>query len=172
MILQTQRLTLRPLDPGDAGALHALLSDAEVMAYWDISEIQDEALTAKILDSQLTAMARDDSFHWAMMRNEDRAFIGCCDLSDIDRWHRRAEVGFISARACWGQGYTLEAMRAVLDHAAQELHLKRLAARVHLGNRRSIRLLKKLGFEAEGVLRGYVERDGERRDCRLFGLLL
>jgi RimJ/RimL family protein N-acetyltransferase len=33
-------------------------------------------------------------------------------------------------------------------------------------------LLEKLGFEAEGYLRGHVERDGERRDCRLWGLLL
>jgi RimJ/RimL family protein N-acetyltransferase len=30
----------------------------------------------------------------------------------------------------------------------------------------------KLGFSEEGLLRGHVERDGERRDCRLFGLLL
>ena len=50
--------------------------------------------------------------------------------------------------------------------------LRRLAARTHLGNRRSDALLEKLGFVEEGFLRGFVERDGERRDCRLFGLLL
>jgi ribosomal-protein-alanine N-acetyltransferase len=172
MILQTQRLTIRPLQASDAAALHGLMSDAEVMAYWDIGEIEDEALTGQILESQLKAMARDDALHWAMMRNEDGAFIGCCDLSDIDRWHRRAEIGFISARAYWGEGYVLEAMQAVLDHAAEGLHLKRLSARTHLGNLRSARLLERLGFEEEGVLRGHVDRDGERRDCQLFGLLL
>ena len=31
---------------------------------------------------------------------------------------------------------------------------------------------EKLGFTEEGLLRGHVLRDGERRDCRLFGLLL
>jgi ribosomal-protein-alanine N-acetyltransferase len=50
--------------------------------------------------------------------------------------------------------------------------LRRLLARTHLGNRRSEALLEKLGFQEEGLLRGYVLRDGERRDCRLFGLLL
>ena len=35
-----------------------------------------------------------------------------------------------------------------------------------------VRLLEKLGFRHEGLLRGYVDRDGERRDCLLFGLLL
>ena len=50
--------------------------------------------------------------------------------------------------------------------------LRRLLARSHLGNRRSDNLLATLGFQEEGLLRGHVLRDGERRDCRLFGLLL
>ena len=74
-------------------------------------------------------------------------------------------------REAWGQGYALEAMRAVLSYAAT-LGLRRLAARTHLGNLRSDALLEKLGFEEEGLLRGHVLRDGEHRDCRLFGLLL
>ena len=74
-------------------------------------------------------------------------------------------------RGAWGQGYALEAMQAVLAQAAA-MGLRRLAARTHLGNRRSDALLEKLGFSEEGLLKGYVERDGERQDCRLFGLLL
>jgi ribosomal-protein-alanine N-acetyltransferase len=50
--------------------------------------------------------------------------------------------------------------------------LRKLTARTHLGNRRSDRLLEKLGFAQEGLLRGHIVRDGERRDCRVFGLLL
>ena len=74
-------------------------------------------------------------------------------------------------REAWGQGYASEAMQAVLSYAATQ-GLRRLLARTHLGNRRSESLLEKLGFEEEGLLRGHVLRDGERRDCRLFGLLL
>jgi RimJ/RimL family protein N-acetyltransferase len=47
-----------------------------------------------------------------------------------------------------------------------------LSARTQLGNVRSVKLLERLGFREEGLLRGYVHRDGERRDCQLFGLLL
>ncbi len=50
--------------------------------------------------------------------------------------------------------------------------MQRLSARVHAGNIRSVRLLERIGFRQEGLLRGYVQRDGERRDCMLFGLLL
>jgi len=172
MILQTPRLTLRPLDRGDVDGMHALMSDAEVMAYWDVATIEDFELTRQIIESHLAAMRRGESLSWALLRPPELAFVGCCDLSGIDHWHHRAEIGFIIGKRYWGGGLTLEAMQAVIDHAAQALRLKRLSARAHVGNVRSIRLLEKLGFEQEGVLRGHVERGGERRDCVMFGLLL
>jgi len=172
MILQTPRLTLRPMTMADAESLHAIMSDAEVMAFWDVSEIEDIELTTSILNSQLGQMKARKSAYWAMERTEDNTFVGCCDLSEIDRWHHRAEVGFIVAKRYWGDGYAQEAMAAVVDHAAQSMKLRRLTARTHLGNIRSVRLLEKLGFRHEGLLRGYVDREGERRDCLLFGLLL
>ena len=172
MILETSRLRLRPLRPEDAADLHALMSDAEVMAYWDIPPVESIELTALILQSQIAQAAAKKAIHWAMELRTDQTFIGCCDIADIERWHHRGEVGFIVARNRWGDGYTQEAMEAVIAFAAQSLRLKRLTARTQLGNIRSIRLLNRLGFSQEGLLRGYVARDGERRDCLMFGLLL
>jgi len=116
-------------------------------------------------------MAAGRAAYWVIRTLAENAFLGTCDLSEIDRRHKRAEVGFMLSREAWGQGYALEAMRAVLSYAGAQ-GLRRLLARTHLGNRRSDSLLEELGFEEEGLLRGHVLRDGERRDCRLFGLLL
>lgn len=74
-------------------------------------------------------------------------------------------------REAWGQGYALEAMQAVIALAGAN-GVRKLSARTHLGNRRSEMLLQRLGFTEEGLLRGHILKDGERRDCRLFGLLL
>ena len=172
MILKTERLNLRPLEAEDAAAIHLMMSDAEVMAFWDSEVIDDPALTIDIVERQLGKAARDEARYWTMQLAADGGFLGRCDLSEIDRRHSRADVGFMVARRYWGGGYTFEAMHAVIGHAAQGLRLKRLQARTHLGNVRSMRLLDRLGFKREGLLRGYVERDGERRDCVLFGLLL
>jgi ribosomal-protein-alanine N-acetyltransferase len=172
MILNTERLRLRPLNPGDARAIHLMMSDAEVMAYWDVGRVEDPAVTGDIVQRQLAEAAADRAAHWAMERLDDRAFVGVCDLSEIEWRHARAEVGFMVGRSFWGEGYTFEAMHAVISHAAQALRLRRLQARTHIGNVRSIRLLERLGFKREGLMRGYVDRDGERRDCLLFGLLL
>lgn len=171
MILETERLNLVPLALSDADLLFPILNDPEVMAHWDIPEIDDPDLVRAIVAGQVGDMDSGKSLHWTIRTLAGGEFLGACDVSDIDRWHKRAEVGFILGRGAWGQGYALEAMQAVVAYATT-MGVRRLAARTHLGNRRSDALLEKLGFEEEGLLRGHVLRDGEHRDCRLFGLLL
>jgi ribosomal-protein-alanine N-acetyltransferase len=170
-ILETERLRLQPLATADARLLFPLMDDPEVMAYWDLPAMDDPDLVAAIVEAQVAATASGQAIHWAIRALADEAFLGCCSLSAIDGWHKRGEIGFVLGRAAWGQGYAQEAMQAVVAHAGGA-GIRRLAARTHLGNRRSEILLGKLGFKQEGLLRGHILRDGERRDCRLFGLLL
>ncbi|MDR3512139.1 MAG: GNAT family protein [Caulobacteraceae bacterium] len=172
MILAAQRLTLAPLTLDDAPDLYALMSDAEAMAFRDAVEITDAAAAADLLADRLAAVAEGVALHWALRRNDDGAFLGCCELSDIDRHHRRAATGFLVARAHWGADYELEAMHAVISHAAQALRLRRLSASAHLADHHAITVLQQLGFRREGVLRGAVVRDGERRDGLVMGLSL
>lgn len=170
-ILETERLRLSPLTEADLVDIFPLMDDPEVMAFWDVPEIDDPDVVAEVVRSQIAAMDDGHALHWTIRTLADDAFVGTCDLSDIERRHKRAEVGFMLGRGAWGQGYGQEAMQAVVAYAAST-GLRRLTARTHLGNRRSEALLERLGFEEEGLLRGHVLRDGERRDCRLFGLLL
>ena len=171
MILETERLVLRPIETTDWRVLFPIMNDPVVMAHWDSVEIEDPEVVERMIATEVEDMATGDAFHWAVEHGPDRAFLGACDLSDIDWRHHRGEVGFVIARDAWGHGYGLEAMRAVVDHAAA-LGLKRLWARAHAGNLRSEKLLQRLGFEEEGYLRGHIQRAGERRDCKIFGLLL
>lgn len=171
MILETERLRLLPLASEDAQKLFPIMSDAEVMAHWDVPEIDDPELLQVIVDGQVTAAKAGRAHHWTIRDLTSDRLIGACDLSDIDRWHKRGEVGFVLGRGAWGQGYAGEAVAAVVAHAVT-LGLRRLTARTHLGNRRSDAVLEKLGFHEEGLLRGHILRDGERRDVRVFGLLL
>lgn len=170
-ILETERLRLDPLTADDANEIFPLMDDSEVMAYWDSPEIDDPDVVAEIVRGQVDDMAAGKAIHWAIRTLATGEFLGSCYLADIDRKHRRAEVGFMLGRDAWGQGYALETMRNVTAYAAVS-GLRKLVARTHLGNRRSESLLQKLRFKEEGLLRGHILKDGERRDCRLFGLLL
>jgi ribosomal-protein-alanine N-acetyltransferase len=170
-ILETERLRLEPLRASDAEPLFPIMGDPQVMAFWDVAEIDDPEVVGRIIGGQVEAMADGKAMYWSMRTLDGGQFLGACDLSEIDRWHRRAEVGFMLGRDAWGHGYALEAMQSVISFAGAN-GLRKLAARTHLGNRRSEVLLQKLGFTEEGLLRGHILKDGERRDCRVFGLLL
>jgi ribosomal-protein-alanine N-acetyltransferase len=170
-ILETERLRLQPFASADAALLFPLMDDPEVMAYWDVPEIDDPDLITAIVEDQVAAMDAGRAIHWGIRTLASDGFVGCCSVTDIDGWHKRGEVGFLLGREAWGQGYGLEAIGAVVGYAGAS-GLRKLAARTHLGNRRSELLLEKLGFKREGLLRGHIVRDGQRRDCHLFGLLL
>lgn len=170
-VLETERLRLEPLTEADVADIFPLMGDPEVMAFLDLPETDEPDLVAELVRAQVNAMSQGKAVYWTIRTLDEGLFVGCCELSEIDRWHKRAEVGFMLGRGAWGQGYGLEAMQAVVAYAASS-GLRRLVATTHLGNRRSETILEKLGFKEEGLLRGHVLRDGERRDCQLYGLLL
>jgi len=170
-ILDTERLRLRSLAPRDAEALFAIMSDPEAMRFWDWPPFKEIQTVREIVAGQLTTMESGGACYWAVCLKGTGAAIGTCDLSDIDRHHKRAEVGFAFHRSYWGNGYALEAMTAVVAHALGAMELERLGARLHAANHASRRLLERLGFSYEGRLAGHVVREGTRRDCLLYALL-
>jgi [ribosomal protein S5]-alanine N-acetyltransferase len=171
MILRTSRLCLRPIAVCDADALFEARGDAELMRFWDWPGQDSAAQVRQILAAHIPKPDDRTMLWWAVALSPDGPAIGECDLSEIDRHHARAEVGFLFARRHWGQGYAREAMEAVIGHAFGPLGLERLWARFHDGNEASRHLLERLGFTYEGRLRSHIVRDGERRDCLIYGRL-
>ncbi len=149
--------------------MFAIMGDPEAMLFWDWPAFTDPETVEEIVGAQIADMEAGNSLYWAVCR--EGSAIGCCDLSEIDRHHARAEVGFLFGRSSWGQGYAVEAMTAIRDYALGPLGLARLWARFHAGNEKSRALLEKLGFTYEGTLRGHVLREGVRRDCILYGVV-
>ena len=85
--------------------------------------------------------------------------------------HRRAEVGYWIGVEHWGRGFATEALKAVLDFGFTTLKLNRIEAHVFAENAPSRRILEKLGFRYEGLLRRHVVKDGVPRDGLFFSLL-
>jgi ribosomal-protein-alanine N-acetyltransferase len=171
MILETERLSLSPLKPEDAPLIYPFFSDAEVMSNLDQEPIEDPDEVTSRVAAQVEQMTAGAAEYWAIRHTTSGAFLGYCEFIDIDKRHERAEIRFVIARDGWGHGFGAEAVGALLAHAASN-GLKSLVASLHVGDNRAERLMEKLGFKAEGYLKGAVHRDGERRDRRLYGLVL
>jgi ribosomal-protein-alanine N-acetyltransferase len=151
--------------------MQRIVSDPEFMANWDSDGIDDPDVVDAIVQGQVDAMASGGAYYWAVTHASMGDFLGSCDLSEISWRRRHGEVGFILSRDTWGYGYGLEALHAVVAHAAA-LGLKRLWARTQVGAEPSEALLMKIGFKPDGYQRGHIQRAGERRDMRLFRLSL
>ena len=169
MILETERLRLKPLELGDAPSLLAILRDPEAMEFWHRPAITRAATGSEIVAAQLAAMADGQFLYWTVWHQGDA--VGSVDLSALDFGHLRGEIGFLFSRDRWGQGLAREAMAALIAHAFGALKLERLEARIHAGNKRAKKLVMTLGFQPEGRLSGYLLRDGARHDVDVFGLL-
>lgn len=97
--------------------------------------------------------------------------IGTCLLFRYDEASARAELGFVLGRVHWGTGYMTEALTALIRHAFGTMALRRLEAEVDPANTSSGRLLERLGFAKEGLLRQRWITKGKPTDVEVFGLL-
>ena len=65
----------------------------------------------------------------------------------------------------------IEALTAVIKNGFERMGLNRIEAQVYVENEASVRLLQKLGFKQEALLRDYYCVDGEFYDHYLFSLI-
>ena len=169
--LHTARLRLRPFTGADADQLFALHSSAHVLCYWDAPPWSDRARADRFI-AACRQMAEDGSgARLAMERASDGAFVGWCALSRWNPDYRSAAIGYVLVEAAWGQGYTTEAARAVLQWAFDSLDLNRVQAETDTRNVASARVLEKLGFVREGTLREDCVVNGDVSDSWVYGLL-
>ncbi len=85
--------------------------------------------------------------------------------------NRCAEVGYILKSAHWGKGYMSEGLGALIDHSFRVMKLRRLEADVDPRNANSLRILERMGFSHEGLLRERWDVAGDIQDSVFLGLL-
>jgi ribosomal-protein-alanine N-acetyltransferase len=107
-----------------------------------------------------------------VVRNDDGALAGVVNFSEIVRGvFHSAYVGYYAFAPFAGDGYMAEGFALALEFAFRELRLHRVEANVQPGNRRSLALVERLGFEREGYSRRYVKIGGRWRDHVRFAML-
>jgi len=149
--LETARLVIRPFTPADADDYFAFASDTEVTRYlrWGPHAIQE--VTAEYLRYVLEAYARGEDSPWGIEVTDERKLIGTIHLMQLDRLHRKAQLGIVLARPYWRRGYAAEAMRKVIDYCLTVLELNRIEALCLAENAAAARMLERVGAKPDGV---------------------
>ena len=144
--IQTARLRLRRLVPGDLAALHAMHSREDVTRwlYWD-PRTEDEVRAA--LDAHI-ARPFDEGIVLAIDRTGE--LIGTANLALGE--HGQGELGFMLHPDHQGHGYATEAAAAILELAFGTYGLHRVHGSVEPRNTASVRVLERLGMRKEAHL--------------------
>lgn len=193
VVLETDRLLLRHFEWSDLDALHAIMSDPEVMRYVGTGSPKTRQQTERLLGFWITENGRAWDEHtlarlpqlrraierdahlsiWATIDKRTRRMIGRCGLIawDLDG-AKEVEVGYMIAKPQWGLGYATEAARGIRDYAFERLGFDRLISLVQPANVASRRVAMKNRMRHERdakvgqspAMVFAVERGGERDD--------
>ena len=156
--LQTERLSLRPLERSDAANIVTLLGHD-----WEAAKQMASMpfpCTLANVQEWIALRIGPQGTSLAVVRQSDGAFIGSVGFGN-DKGP--AELGYWISRPSWGYGYATEAIAAVVVHASEQ-GIASLIAHVFLDNPASARVLEKAGFTYRGVTTGhYPLRGGARK---------
>jgi RimJ/RimL family protein N-acetyltransferase len=153
MILETERLQLRMLSVDDAEFILRLLNEPSF-----IQNIGDRGVRtiadarAYILKGPIASYEKFGFGLWMVETRFESTPIGICGLLKRDVLED-VDIGYALLPEFWSQGYALESASAVITYASERLGLKRVVAVVNTDNQSSIRLLEKMGFKYERMVR-------------------
>ena len=167
-LLKTSRLLLTEVTSDHAPALFEVFSNPEVIKYYGMDLMNEQAQADKIIQHFRTNFETKKGIRWAIMLKDRNQFVGTIGLNNLALGMKRAEVGFEIHPDFWRSGIMSEALSEVLSYSFTELGLHRIGAVTFLANDASIGLLKKNGFIEEGKLRSYLFQNGHSHDALMF----
>jgi RimJ/RimL family protein N-acetyltransferase len=160
-MIDTQRLTLRPLTIDDAAFYLRLVNEPSFLENIGDKGVRDlEGARTALLAGPIAMQAQLGYSLWLVNRKEDGAAIGMCGLIKRDTLPD-TDIGYAYLPAFWGQGYAWEAASAAMAFGRDVIGLPRLLGIVSPGNTASSGLLKKLGMH-------FVERLATEKETDLY----
>jgi RimJ/RimL family protein N-acetyltransferase len=149
-ILETERVILRHLEPGDLDDLYALYRDPDVRRHFPEGTLTYEQTKDELEWFVGGHPARPELGLWATIHRPSGRFIGRCGLLPWTVEERdEVEVAYLLDKRFWGQGLATEAGRAIVAHAFAQLGLARLICLIDPDNTRSIGVAERIGMRFE-----------------------
>ena len=145
--IETERLVLRNFRTGDAADLFAYLRDPKPSCFFSL-KLADMAAA----EAEVEQRSRDDEYIAVSLKTPGTVIGDLFAMPEEDTfsvgWNFNADFG--------GQGFALEAARALFDYLFAVKNARRLYAYLEVQNVRSRRLCERLGMRQEGVFVEFV----------------
>ncbi|WP_066320755.1 GNAT family N-acetyltransferase [Bacillus sp. FJAT-29814] len=170
-VLETKRVKLIEITQHHVDSLFEIFSSEEVTRFYGSERFTLPAEAVKLIDMFQKNYLDKRGIRWGIKLKENQKIIGTLGLNGLQLKNKRAEIGYELHPNYWRNGYVSEALQEVLSFSFEKLDLYRIGAVVFPENEPSLKLLEKFGFAKEGLLRGYIQQDGEVHDTYTLSLL-
>ncbi len=170
--IETRRLRLRPFVLADAARVQQLAGHADVAATTAyVPHPYPDGAAEEWIGEHAENFQRGYAVQFAIVLKATDELVGCIDLVDISKQHRKAELGYWIGVPYWQQGICSEAAAALVAFGFAQLHLNKITARHMTNNPASGRVMRNAQLKHEGTLRQEFNKDGTMVDIEVYGAL-
>lgn len=150
-LLRGERVYLRLVERDDLAQRVRWINDPAVQMTLNFDYPTSLARTEKWFDGIVMDLSRRD---FSIFTIEEDGYIGFCGLTSIQEQAKKAEMyAVIGDRDYWGSGYGTETYRVLTDYGFREIGLNRIYGYQLVHNEAAHRVVEKLGWKREGLLR-------------------
>jgi RimJ/RimL family protein N-acetyltransferase len=170
--LEGQHVRLEPLKAHHVEPLLKAASDPRIWQFTS-NVISTAADMQKYVETALDWQNAGTAVPFVTMERGSHRVVGSTRFANIDRDHRRAEIGWTWLNPdYWRTAINTEAKYLMLRHAFEQWQCIRVELKTAAKNARSRAAILRIGAKEEGTLRHHmIQPDGSYRDSVYFSVL-
>ncbi len=169
--IEGNKINLRHVRKADARSIYQYAGDETISRYTHVPHPYKLEDAYDFIKQTRSERRKKIGYHFGLEDKETAQVIGMIGLMNVDQTLKKGEVGYWLARPFRGRGIMKEAILLTLRFCFIELHLHRIYAHVFPENEVSMRLLEKIGFQREGIIREGFKHRGEYISVYLYSIL-
>jgi N-acetyltransferase len=170
--LESERVTLAPLDRGHLDALRIAVADGELWRLWYTFVPPPEAMAAEI-ERRLKLKEAGSMLPFTVIEKATGEPVGMTTFMNIDAANKRVEIGSTWYRKrVQRTDLNTHCKLLLLTHAFETLDCIAVEFRTHFFNQQSRRAIERLGAKLDGILRNHQRAsNGTLRDTCVYSIV-
>jgi ribosomal-protein-alanine N-acetyltransferase len=149
--LTTERLILRAAKTSDAAAIAEWISEPALYEMWAAKPLPLEINPLEYFSDEKN-LREIDTLDWFIYHKADGKVIGEVEFYDIEDDYQ-TEISYRISPKYQGKGYAQEAVKAAVAAVFEHTKINRISAHIDEKNKKSEKLIEKIGFSLEGTIR-------------------
>jgi RimJ/RimL family protein N-acetyltransferase len=173
VILEDERLLLRPLVQADVENLSAYVMDEPTLWKYALTPITTTQEFQQYIATAVEARGLQTAYPFIVFDKLQNKYVGSTRFYDIQLEASTTQLGYTwYSEKTWGTGLNEHCKLLLLSFAFETIGFERIEFRADNRNKRSIAAMQKIGCTVEGILRNHLPTSsGTRRDSIVLSML-